>query len=169
MKDIDCKRILVSCQPRYWEDSVVNGIDDLSFIESKGKGVPSMPCAEQIKDEPTNVIYSNHWTWRPIIDVETGQIINWNKQVDAYVHYKVCDAFECIFQDSNGLIITMYNGYVPSFMYPKREGYGDYIILDVDECGYIQYWNKYKVKEFIENIMKEESGITAKELFQEIK
>lgn len=155
MNEIYCKQILVSCSPRYWEDSEVNGIDDVSFLKSKGKGKPSMPCAEQIKDEPTDGIYSDHWSWRPIIDVETGRITNWNKQVDAYIHYKVCDEFECIFQDSNGLIITRYDGYVPPFMYPKRNGYGDYIIMDIDECGYIQGWNKEKVYKFLTDILNE--------------
>lgn len=69
MNKIDCKRILVSCQPRYWNDSEVNGIEDIDFNESKGNGKPQIPCAEQIKDKPTNVIHSDHWVWRPIIDV----------------------------------------------------------------------------------------------------
>lgn len=155
MNKIDCKRILVSCQPRYWQDSDVNGLEDIDFMSTKGIGTPSMPCSEQIKEEPTNCIYSDHWVWRPIIDVETGQITNWDKQVDACIHYKVCDGFECIFQDENGLIITQYDGYVPPFMYPKRNGYGDYIILDVDECGYIQHWDKELVYKFLTNILNE--------------
>ena len=155
MKKIDCKRILVSCQPRYWNDSEVNGVYDIDFYESKGVGIPLMPCAEQIKDKPTDCIHSDHWAWRPIIDVETGQITNWDKQVDALVHYKVCDAFECIFQDGDGLIITQYDGYVPPFMYPKREGYGDYIILDIDECGYIQHWDKEIVYRFLTKILND--------------
>ena len=40
MKKIDCKRILVSCQPRYWNDSEVNGVYDIDFYESKGVGIP---------------------------------------------------------------------------------------------------------------------------------
>lgn len=151
----ECKRILVTCQPRYWNDSEVNGKEDIDFLTTRGKGQPQMPCAEQIKDEPNNCIYSDHWVWRPVIDVETGQIINWDKQVDVCVHYKVCDEFECIFQDGEGLIIKQYEGYVPPFMYPKREGYGDYIILDIDECGYIQHWDKELVYKFINEMNNE--------------
>ena len=133
----------------------MNGLEDIDFMSTKGIGTPAMPCAEQIKDEPYDCIYSDHWVWRPIIDVETGQITNWDKQVDACIHYKVCDGFECIFQDENGLIITQYDGYVPPFMYPKRNGYGDYIILDVDECGYIQHWDKELVYKFLTIILNE--------------
>ena len=152
MKENICKRILVSCQPRYWNDSEVNGREDIDFIITRGDGQPQIPCAEKIKDESEKCLYSDHWAWRPIIDVETGQITNWDEQVDAYVHYKVCDEFECIFQDENGLIITAYDGYVPPFMYPKREGYGDYIILDIDECGYIQHWDKELVYKFLNDL-----------------
>ena len=67
----------------------------------------------------------------------------------------ICDAFECIFQDSEGLIIKEYEGYVPPFMYPKREGFGDYIILDIDECGYIQHWDKELVYKFINEMNNE--------------
>lgn len=151
----ECKRILVTCQPRYWNDSEVNGKEDIDFLTTRGEGQPQIPCAEQIKDEPDNCIYSDHWVWRPIIDIETGQIINWDKQVDVFVHYKVCDKFECIFQDSEGLIIKQYEGYVPPFMYPKREGCGDYIILDIDECGYIQHWDKELVYKFINEMNNE--------------
>lgn len=151
----ECKRILVSCQPRYWNDSEVNGKEDIDFLTTRGEGQPQIPCAEQIKDKPDNCIYSDHWVWRPVIDVETGQIINWDKQVDVFVHYKVCDGFECIFQDSEGLIIKQYEGYVPPFMYPKREGFGDYIILDIDECGYIQHWDKELVYKFINEMNNE--------------
>ena len=151
MKEMVCKRILVDCSPRYWEDTEVNGVDDVSFFENKGAGTPRIPCAEQIRDEPTNCIYSDHWCWRPIIDVETGQITNWQKGVVAKVCYKVCDAFSCLFLDDKGLIMHQYDGYVPPFMYPKDNGYGDYIIMDINEYGYIQDWNKYKVKEFISN------------------
>ena len=151
VKDIDCKRILVDCSPRYWEDCKVNGMDDISFIESKGVGTPGIPCAEQIKEKPTDCIYADHWRWRPIIDVETGLITNWRTGVNANIHYKVCDEFSCIFQDDKGLVIYQYDGYVPPFMYPKSNGYGDYIIMDINENGYIQDWNKYKVKEFIKN------------------
>lgn len=150
-----CKQILVSCQPRYWNDSEVNGKEDIDFITTRGEGLPHIPCAEQIKDEPDNCIYSDHWAWRPVINVETGQIINWDEQVSAYIHYKVCDEFECIFQDEKGLIITQYDGYVPPFMYPKREGFGDYIILDIDELGYIQHWDENLVHKFVNNLLNE--------------
>jgi hypothetical protein len=148
-----CKQILVSCHPRYWEDGEVNGVEDISFVDAKGQGEPQMPCAEKIKDNHTSCIHSDHWAWRPIIDVETGQIKNWNKQVSAFIHYKVCDEFNCLFTDEKGFIITQYEGYVPPFMYPKQNGWGDYIIMDIDELGYIQHWDETLVHKFVNDLL----------------
>lgn len=35
-------------------------------------------------------------------------------------------------------------------MSPKENGYGDYIIMDVDENGVIEYWNKIDIVDFFE-------------------
>jgi hypothetical protein len=144
-------KILIDCQPRYWEDSMINGEYDISFCDTKGVGKPKMPCAEQIKDEPTDVIYSNHWVWRPIIDYNTGKIENWTQGVKANVCYKICDNFSCIFMN-NDIIIKEYDGYVPQFLSIDDEGYGDYAIFTILEDGTIVNWDKVKhtVIEYIE-------------------
>lgn len=149
-KEIFC--IMVDTGVRYWNDSKVNGNDDVDLYETKGDGSPLMPCASQIKVEPESCIYSDHWRWRPIINIETGQIKNWQKGVTANVHYKVCDDFACCFADGSSVSIAEYDGYVPSFMCTKGEGYGDYIIMDIDENGFIQNWNSLKVKKFVEQM-----------------
>lgn len=133
---------------RYWCDACVNGVEDIDFCETKGNGYPLIPCAVQLFKEPTNVIYSDHWRWQPIINIEKGQITNWQQGVRASVYYKVCDGFDCLFVGLNDEVIAEYEGYVPSFMCPKEDGYGDYIIMDIDENGYIKNWDASKVKKF---------------------
>ena len=49
-------------------------------------------------------------------------------------------------------VIESYDGYVPKVMCPVDEGYGDYIIMDIDENGFIQDWNK----ELIRKLVKQE-------------
>lgn len=135
---LDATTILVNANVRYWEDGTVNGVED-------GDGTPNMPCA--VKGE-------KGYRWMPIIDIETGQIRNWREGTTAEIHYKVCDEFECrIFDEKGGVrcLIKDYEGYVPKFMCPKDRGYGDYIIMDVNEYGYIQDWDKEEVLKFIEN------------------
>lgn len=137
---------------RYWEDARVNGIRDIDLHENKGIGKPLMPCAVQIKEEPDYNIYSDHYRWRPIIAIETGRIINWMQGITADVHYKVCDDFICDIVDEDDIAIASYDGYVPKIMCPAEDGYGDYIIMNIDENGFIKGWNK----ELIKKLIKEE-------------
>lgn len=136
---MDATTILVDTLVRYWEDGEINGIDDHPTM-------PTMPCIAKGDN--------GQYRWMPVIDIETGQIRNWRQGTNAYIHYKVCDEFYCRVVDekvSVRCLIKEYEGYVPRFMCPKEEGYGDYIIMDVDEHGYIQNWDKGAVKKFIEN------------------
>lgn len=135
--EMDATTILVNTYVRYWEDAVVDGVED----DSKQ---PNMPCVVQTVD--------GELRWRPIIDIETGQIMNWREGTTAEIHYKACDEFACTIMDNlSGDVIDDYEGYVPDFMCPKDSGYGDYIIMDIDENGYIQDWCSADVIEFITN------------------
>ena len=98
--DFEAKFLKVDAGVRYWEDAEVNGVSDIDLYESNGVGKPLMPCAVQIKKEPDGCIYSDHYRWQPLIDIERGQILNWAKGVDANVHYKVCDDFQCEILDA---------------------------------------------------------------------
>ena len=67
--------------------------------------------------------------------------------------YKVCDGFSCSFTDNSGVsILDLDDGYVPSFMCIGQEPDGDYIVMDIDENGYIKDWDPSKVKKFVENL-----------------
>ena len=135
---LDATTILVNAYVRHWEKGRINGVSD-------NADCPNMPCV--VKGE-------KDYRWMPIIDNETVQIRNWREGTTAYIHYKVCDEFECRIIDEKGgehCLIKDYEGYVPDFMCPKKCSYGDYIIMDIDENGYIQDWDKEKVLNFIEN------------------
>lgn len=150
-KEIFC--IMADIDVRYWNDSKVNGEYDIDFYRTKGEGCPIMPCATQIKVKPNTCIYSDHWRWRPIINIETGRILNWLQGNTASVQYKVCDGFSCSFTDNSGVsILDLDDGYVPSFMCIGLEPDGDYIVMDIDENGYIKDWDPIKVKKFVENL-----------------
>jgi hypothetical protein len=135
---LDATTILVNANVRYWEDGYIDGVRD-------DADCPNMPCA--VKGD-------KGYRWMPIIDIEIGQIRNWREGTTAEIRYKVCDEFECRIIDEKGgerCLITDFEGYVPNFMSPKDCGYGDYIIMDIDENGYIQDWDKAEVRGFIEN------------------
>jgi len=119
-KEVEIKTLEVKAGVRYWEDAEVNGVDD-----DMGDLIP---CRDGD-------------LWRPIIDIDTGVISNWVKGTTAEIHYKVCDDGSYYLKDEKGeTVLSIENNYVPSILSPKEKGYGDYIIMDIDENGKIQDW-----------------------------
>jgi hypothetical protein len=125
-KTYDVKYLLASCGARYWEDTEVNGVEDTNG--------DLIPCREDDY-------------WRPLIDLETGIIQNWEIGKAANVHYKVCDDGEYHLLDESKKKIITIEGYVPEIMCPEGEGYGDYVIMNIDENGKIDNW-KASLEEF---------------------
>ena len=120
-KEVEIKTLVVEAGVRYWEDGEVNGVED-----TEGNLIP---CRQGD-------------CWCPHIDIDSGIITNWTKGIKAKVHYKVCDAGNYFLNDENGgQILSIKHDYVPSILCPKENGYGDYIIMDIDENGQIQNWN----------------------------
>jgi len=105
---------------RYWEDGEVNGVEDVDGM--------LIPCREGD-------------CWCPKIDIHSGQILNWEQGKVASIHYKVCDGGTYKFVDDEGNnIFTLEHTYVPKLLSTGGDGYGDYIIMEIDSNGYIQHW-----------------------------
>lgn len=119
IREVELKTLLVDAGVRYWEDATVNGVED-----EKGDLIP---CRQND-------------SWCPEIDIDSGKILNWNQGTKADIHYKVCDSGCYAVKDANGEIVMQIDGYVPDTMAPSGEGYGDYIIMKVDESGMIEKW-----------------------------
>ena len=93
--------------------------------------------------------------WDCTIDIDSGKILNWIPGVVGDVCFKVCDEFSCEFiDDKSSYIYTIENDYVPDFMCPVEPGYGDYIIMNIDEDGKIENWSVHEVKVFLEEALK---------------
>lgn len=131
LTEVEVAYIRVDTYVVFWEDACVNGVQD-------DNDTPSMPCVD-----------SEGYYWQPLINVETGQIENWEKGITANTRYKVCDEFKCEFLNEKKEVLKSYDGYVPEFMYPNGDGWGDYIKLIIDEEGYIKGWNKDLVSKFL--------------------
>lgn len=127
-KDFDVKYLLAEVGVRYWEDGTVNG-----QVDTEGALIP---CR-------------NGDNWSPLINVETGIIENWVIGNTADVHYKCCDVGTYHLLDENKNIIKTIEGYVPTIMCPTRNGYGDYVIMKIDEDGKIIGW-RVDFSDFIE-------------------
>ena len=128
-KEVDAKTLHVEAGVRYWEDSEVNGIED-----TDGNLIP----------------FRKGDYWCPVIDIDLGQIRDWPIGMTADIHYKVCDDGGYQIQDADGNIIITKEGYVPDTLAPESDGYGDYIIMKVDDLGCIANW-KFNINDFIDS------------------
>lgn len=145
--DFEAVYLKVDAGVRYWDDARINGEYDTNCEDLENPdGRPTIPCAEYV-GEQHRVLHGENWRWRPLIDIETGQIVNWEQGTTPHIHYKVCDDFQCDILDTDQDVITSYSGYVPDIMCPADKGSGDYIIMDIDENGVIQKWRKELIKE----------------------
>lgn len=121
-KEVEIKTLEVSARVRYWEDTTVNDAED-----TDGNLIP---CR-------------NGDNWEPVIDIDNGRILHWEQGKKASVHYKVCDAGVYTLKDAEGNTVFTKEGYVPSIMCPGADGWGDYIIMEIDENGMISDWVPY--------------------------
>lgn len=119
-KEVEITTLLVDAGVRYWEDATVNGTED-----EQGDLIP---CRDGER-------------WKPIIDIESGIIINWTKGVVANVHYKIADDGIYHLADEESIILMTKDGYVPKILDLYNDSFGDYIILNIDENGKIANWD----------------------------
>ncbi|MGP2569994.1 hypothetical protein ACT4R9_05460 [Ornithobacterium rhinotracheale] len=99
VKEVNVKYLLAKCGVRYWEDAKVNGFEDTNG--------DLIPCRDRE-------------FWTPLIDVEKGIIVNWEKGIKADIHYKVCDNGTYTLLDEHKNPITGFSGYVPFIMSPEE-------------------------------------------------
>jgi len=119
----------VCAQVRYWEDATVNGAED-----TDGTLIPA-----RVNE-----------SWRPVIRLADGLVMDWPQGTTADIHYKVCDAGEYWLLDDERKRVAKWAGfYVPGdFLCHGDNGYGDYIIFKVSADGLIE---KYRAPEVTMN------------------
>ncbi len=126
-KEVELKTLIVHAGVRYWEDSEINGEEDIEG--------DLVPC--RVGD-----------SWKPIIDIDSGAITNWKQGTKAKIHYKICDQCGWELLDEKGnIVLSAEDGYVPKTLCPADDGYGDYIIMSIDENGLIESW-EFDIEDF---------------------
>jgi len=113
--------LIVEACVRFWEDAKING-----FSDHEGSLVP-------FKDDDI---------WKPVIELATGRIKDWPADKEADIYFKVCDAGDYwLADDQLNKLAKWYDHYVPdSFLAIGEDGFGDYIIMQVDKSGQIIGW-----------------------------
>lgn len=128
-QEVDILKMQVKAHVRYWEDTTVNGEEDTDGS--------LIPCREGE-------------LWCPLIDVNTGQILNWKKGKTAEVHYKVCDRCSFYLLGTDDFeYVKIEDEYVPEILCPADKGYGDYIIMNINEDGFIEDWDASELEELV--------------------
>lgn len=120
--------IEVSAEVRYWDDAEIDGQAD-----ANGVLVP----------------FRQGDLWCPIIRLSDGLVMAWPVGMTASIHYKVCDAGQYWLLDENRQRIAKWlDDYVPNdFLCHGDNGYGDYIIMEIDANGHVKKWQQPNVEE----------------------
>lgn len=110
---------------RYWEDAEVNGVED---------------------EDGTLIPGRRGDAWCVKINLAEGRVEDWPSDTTARIHYKVCDDGRYWLLDRAGKRIAEREGYVPgAFLCHGDNGYGDYIILNVDGAGKIADYRRPRI------------------------
>ena len=120
-KSVEVQYLRVCAEPRYWENAVINGKED-------------------VNGDLTPLCVGSNWC--PTINIETGEVLNWPQGTIADFHFKVCDQGQYWLQDAEFKDVAKWRGdYVPNeFLCVGANGHGDYIILTVGADGKIKDW-----------------------------
>jgi hypothetical protein len=86
------------------------------------------------------------------IDIKTGIIRDWVEKtggIETCFFYKAVDTGKYTLLDKEEKVIASFTGYVPNKLVPDRDGFGDYITLNINPEGKILNWyKKPSFKEF---------------------
>ena len=112
------------------------------------------PVRYEDEDIPYDFPFRSKNVWEPIIELDTGRIVDWPQGKCAEVYLKVCDSGRYILMN-DGEIVESIDDYVPDFV---PNDYGDYINFDIDASGVILNWyTAESVKDMIEEYLNEKA------------
>lgn len=127
-REVDLERLNIYALPVSWANTLVNGVNDTP----DGNNIP---CKFGV-------------TWCPVIEIDTGRIINWKKGTTASIHYKLPGALGYEVADEyEEIIVDTIVSSVPKTLSIGTNNYKNTIIMDIDENGVIANWN-FKWEEF---------------------
>lgn len=86
-----------------------------------------------------------------VIDIDNGTIVDWPEGLDAAICWKVVDQGLYIYLDEDEDTVFEFDGYVPDELAIDDQGYGDYVIMTVNN-GKIRNWGN--AKEYIPETLK---------------
>lgn len=127
-------------KPKYLN---INYIDTAESIEYNGKECNTTDNIFPLGRTTSDDIYD--FIVEFTVDIDTGEILNWPTGNVANIYSKPVDSGIYTFKNAEKENIFVYSGYVLDGLDIEDNGYGDYIILSIDEKGIIKNWDKKRI------------------------
>jgi hypothetical protein len=97
-----------------------------------------VPCYDDI---PKDFLLRSGDNWTATIDIVTGIVQDWKQGVSGRVFSKVRDGGKYyLLNEDKELVYKQEYGYVPNKLIPPKDGFDDYVDLEIDEEGKITNW-----------------------------
>ena len=129
-REVNLERLTIYARPISWADTLVNGVSDTP--------------------DGNNIPCKFGTSWCPVIEKDTGKILNWKKDTTASIHYELLGALGHEVADEYGeIIVDTIVSSVPKTLSIGTSEYKNTIIMDIDENGVIQDWN-FKWEGFVD-------------------
>jgi len=150
-KEMDSRYLRATMGVRYWVNCDYSKDDGKTW---EGNFDDTDEESERIKNLIPCVVkkdsgyYSGDY-WELLIDLNEGKVIDWPKGFCIKTYFKVCDDGEYVFLDENkneviNITKSFDQYYVPDFLALEDNGYGDYVIINIDGNGKIEHFDKMK-------------------------
>ena len=134
---------------RFPQDSTVNGIHDCMI----NPRMPNIGRDKKVADK----VFGDYFPMEFDINIQTGQISNWTKDLFAVMDIKVVDmGVYSILNAAGETLLSLKYSSVPSLLEIDDENNGDNIYISTDGEGYIQNWKPKAICELIDFIKERE-------------
>lgn len=110
--------------------------------------VLTVECVPRYWEDSSLIPFRDGDRWKPQIDLESGEFIDWPEGMTACIDYMVCGQGMYWLGTRDNPKVFQYGepgdwSYVPDFfLCHGKTGHGDYIILDVDGSGQIRQYER---------------------------
>lgn len=140
----------------WWDGAEIafNNSDNYVEVEEDGSNLPMLvPVTDEIT---TNKYLQKYKAFILDIDLSNGKVKNWQQGISMKIYWKIVDQGIYEYYDENNQLFFSYEGYVPDELAIEDDGYGDYVILNINKDGFIENWNSdgdlgYQIQKTIEN------------------
>ena len=147
-----------------WEDDFDDDDKSDEYVRSQ---LPCMKTVNYIKRSLWNNIETpmERQDWCPVIDVNEGKVQDWTPGFVLKTGFKVCDQGVYVYSnydETQQIVSTDCDEYyVPNWLDNDGDGYGDYLLIQINGDGTIENWDKLKKKliEYIDDYIDDDEKI----------